>query len=235
MSKQTLTDFVSVLFIALAFVLPLEYSHISLYIGLFAISGAITNQLAIYMLFERVPLLYGSGVIEKNFSTFKKSIKAMIMSQFFTKEQLSYFFAKEEQSIDLVPLIKSTDFSPAFDALSQTVMESKFGGAVAMFGGEAALEEMREPFTDKLKSTIAEMTTTKEFKDKLQENIINDHISDDLLISIESLIDTRLAYLTPKMVKELIQDLIREHLGWLVVWGGVFGGLIGLVSSLFIG
>ena len=35
--------------------------------GLFALSGAITNWLAIYMLFERVPGLYGSGVIPLHF------------------------------------------------------------------------------------------------------------------------------------------------------------------------
>ncbi|MCU7375947.1 hypothetical protein PEC18_35415 [Paucibacter sp. O1-1] len=32
-------------------------------IGLFALSGAITNWLAIHMLFEKVPGLYGSGVV----------------------------------------------------------------------------------------------------------------------------------------------------------------------------
>ncbi|MDD1605497.1 MAG: DUF445 domain-containing protein, partial [Methylococcaceae bacterium] len=36
-------------------------------IGFFALSGAITNWLAIYMLFEKVPYLYGSGVIPDRF------------------------------------------------------------------------------------------------------------------------------------------------------------------------
>ena len=53
-------------------------------VGLFAFSGAITNTLAIHMLFEKVPFLYGSGIIESKFEEFKLSIKNLLMEQFFT-------------------------------------------------------------------------------------------------------------------------------------------------------
>jgi len=231
MSKSVLTDLVAIIFILMAFIIPLEYKDILLFTGLFSLSGAVTNQLAIHMLFERVPLLYGSGVIEKNFEQFKASIKTMIMQQFFTKEQLQKFFADEEKKIDLSPLVESADFSPAFDALSKTVMESRFGGAVAMFGGEAALEGLREPFSNKLKSAVAKIVSSDTFKAQLEHHIRHSALSDDLIKSVDVLISERLAELTPKMVKELVQQLIKEHLGWLVVWGGVFGGLIGFVSS----
>ncbi len=234
MNKSFITDSASMLFIALSFVVPEHYHTPILFIGLFALSGAITNQLAIHMLFEKVPLLYGSGVIEKNFETFKVSIREMIMKQFFSKEYLSNFFAKEEQKIDLSPLVESADFSPAFDALSKTVMESKFGGAIQMFGGEESLEGLREPFSSKLKSAVSSIVSSSAFKAQLNHHIQNSTLSDDMIASIESLIAKRLDELTPKMVKELVQELIREHLGWLVVWGGVFGGVIGLLSSFFI-
>ena len=45
------------------------------FIGIFALSGALTNWLAIYMLFEKVPGLYGSGVIPLHFEEFKQGIK----------------------------------------------------------------------------------------------------------------------------------------------------------------
>jgi len=234
MSKSFVTDFISLLLIGLSFVLPEAYKQAILFTGLFAFSGAITNQLAIHMLFERVPLLYGSGVIEKNFETFKESIRVMIMKQFFTKEQLGDFFAKEEQKIDLAPLVEGADFSPAFDALSKTVMESKFGGAIQMFGGVEALEGLREPFGRKLKSAVVKIVSSDTFKAQLDHHIQNSALSDDMIDSVETLITKRLDELTPKMVKELVQELIKEHLGWLVVWGGVFGGLIGLSSSFFI-
>ena len=234
MSKSFITDFISVLLIGTSFVIPEIYKQAVLFTGLFALSGAVTNQLAIHMLFERVPLLYGSGVIEKNFETFKESIRVMIMKQFFTKEQLGDFFAKEEQKIDLTPLVEGADFSPAFDALSKTVMESKFGGAIQMFGGEEALDGLREPFSKKLKSAVSSIVSSSAFKAQLDHHIQSSALSDDMIDSVEALITRRLDELTPKMVKELVQELIKEHLGWLVVWGGVFGGLIGFISSLLI-
>jgi len=234
MNKSLLTDIISVLLIGLSFVVPVEYHDALLFTGLFALSGAITNQLAIHMLFERVPFLYGSGVIEKNFETFKESIRVMIMKQFFSKEQLGDFFSKEEQKIDLSPLLEGADFSPAFDALSKTVMESKFGGAIQMFGGEEALDGLREPFSRKLKSAVSSIVSSDAFKAQLDHHIQNSALSDDMIESVEALITRRLDELTPIMVKELVQELIKEHLGWLVVWGGVFGGLIGLFSSLFL-
>jgi len=234
MSKSFITDLLSILLIGLSFIVPTPYHNHVLFTGLFAFSGAVTNQLAIHMLFEKVPFLYGSGVIEKNFETFKESIRVMIMKQFFTKEQLGDFFAKEEQKIDLTPLVEGADFSPAFDALSKTVMESKFGGAISMFGGEEALDGLRDPFSRKLKSAVSSIVSSSAFKAQLDHHIQNSALSEDMIASVEGLITKRLDELTPKMVKELVQELIKEHLGWLVVWGGVFGGLIGFMSSLLI-
>ena len=233
MDKSKLTDIVSIVLIVIG-LQDFEYSQLFLYAGLFALSGAITNQLAIYMLFERVPFLYGSGVIEKNFESFKSSIKDMVMREFFSKQQLNNFFEKEESKIDLEPIVKKADFSPAFDALSKTVMESKFGGAIAMFGGESALEALREPFVTKLQSSVIGIVSSDTFKKELKKHLASSSISDDLLNNIDKLVTNRLDELSPKMVKELIQKLIKEHLGWLVVWGGVFGGLIGIVSSFVV-
>jgi hypothetical protein len=39
----------------------------------------VTNYLAIYMLFEEVPGLYGSGIIPKRFQQIKATLKTMIM------------------------------------------------------------------------------------------------------------------------------------------------------------
>jgi len=234
MNKSHLTDLISLLLIGLSFLVVPEYHHAVLFTGLFALSGAVTNQLAIHMLFEKVPFLYGSGVIEKNFDTFKVSIKEMIMKQFFTKEQLGKFFAQEEQKIDLASLVEGADFTPAFEALSKTVMESQFGGALSMFGGESALEGLREPFSRKLKAAVSSIVSSETFKAQLDHHIQHSALSDDMIDAVEGLISRRLEELTPKMVKELVQELIKEHLGWLVVWGGVFGGLIGLLSSFMI-
>ena len=232
-NKTFITNFIALLLIALSFEL-LELRDALLYTGLFALSGAITNQLAIHMLFEKVPLLYGSGVIPLRFEAFKAAIKDLMMHEFFTKEQLESFFENEEQKINLEPIIEETDFAPAFDALSKTVMESSFGGMLGMFGGEAALEGLREPFSSKMKSAVIKIVNSDAFNHTMQNHLQNSSLNEDMLNSIENMIDTRLNQLTPELVKEMVQKLIKEHLDWLVVWGGVFGGLIGLVSSFLV-
>jgi len=222
------------LLIAISFGVNGEISKFLMFGGLFAISGAVTNQLAIHMLFEKVPFLYGSGVIPQRFEEFKSSIKNLMMNQFFTKEQLENFFASEEKKINLEPIIEKTDFSPAFDALSKTVIESQFGGMLGMFGGESALDALREPFSIKMKSAVIGIVNSEAFNETLAQHMQSSSLNDDMIDSIETVIDSRLNELTPEMVKEIVQQLIKEHLDWLVVWGGVFGGLIGLISSLFL-
>ena len=234
MNKSFITNFVAVSLIGVSLLNLGESSKPLLYAGLFALSGAITNQLAIHMLFEKVPFLYGSGIIQERFEAFKEAIKNLMMTQFFTKEQLENFFESEEKKIDLAPVVESTDFTPAFDALSKTVMESNLGGMLNMFGGESALEQLREPFSNKMKKAVIKIVQSKAFETQLAHHIQNSTLSSDLIDSIEILIQKRLDELTPIMVKEMVHELMREHLGWLVVWGGVFGGLIGLVSSFFI-
>jgi uncharacterized membrane protein YheB (UPF0754 family) len=230
LNKSFITNALALTLIGLSFLFE-KYHKEFLYTGLFALSGALTNQLAIHMLFEKIPFLYGSGVIPARFEAFKRAIKELIMEQFFTKERLDAFFAKEEQKIDLTPIIEKTDFSIAYEALAKTVMDSPFGGMLGMFGGERALEGLREPFTQKMKSAIIKIVNSKAFKSNLHEYLQSSTLGDDMLCSIEKIVQSRLDELSAQMVKEIVQKLIQEHLGWLVVWGGVFGGLIGLLGS----
>lgn len=231
LNKSFITNVLALALVLLSFVTPI-YSSILLYTGLFALSGAITNQLAIYMLFEKVPFLYGSGIITLKFEEFKKSIKELIMGQFFTKEQLDNFFKSEETKIDISPIIENTDFAPAYEALKASVMESSFGGMLSMFGGEKALEPLKKSFVKRLKSSVVAITKTEAFNKVLERSLSSSTVSDDLIKKIERLVDARLDELTPVMVKEIIKNMIKEHLSWLVLWGGVFGGLLGLASTL---
>ena len=234
LSKATITDCISVSLIGIGLAATAPIAKPILFTGLFAFSGAITNQVAIYMLFNKVPFLYGSGVIEENFEKFKASIKEMMMKQFFNKEQLEAFFQNEEKNINLAPLVESADFSPAFNALKQSVMESKLGEMLNLFGGEKALDTLRKPFAVKLKSAVVGIVSSDTFKKQIDHHLSNSSLNDDILKSVDELITKRLNELTPSMVNELVHELIHTHLGWLVIWGGVFGGLIGLASSFLL-
>lgn len=233
-SKATLTDCISVSLMGIGFAATAPFANPILFTGLFAFSGAITNQVAIYMLFNKVPFLYGSGVIEENFENFKSSIKNMMMKQFFNKEQLNAFLQSEGKDINLAPLVEKADFSPAFNALKQSVMESKLGEMLNLFGGEKALETLQEPFVKKLQSAVVGIVSSESFKKQINQHLSASSLSDEILETVEELITKRLNELTPQMVNELVHELIHTHLGWLVVWGGVFGGLIGLGSSFLL-
>lgn len=200
--------------------------------GLFALSGAITNQLAIHMLFEKVPFLYGSGIIIDRFESIRTALKILIMEQFFTPEKIESFVQSQERTINLAPIIEETDFTPAYNALVRSVMDSPLGGMLGMFGGEAIIGKLKEPFLEKIKASTIEIAQSESFM-----NALNTHLhqgGSHLSGSIEEIIESRLAELTPEMVKEMLHALMKEHLGWLVVWGGVFGGAIGLVSSFLL-
>jgi len=234
MNKSFITNILALMLSGLGFFLSEPYHTPVLYMGLFALSGALTNSIAVHMLFEKVPFLYGSGVISQNFESFKQSIKNLMMNEFFTAENMQRFLQEEEKSLDLEPVIEKTDFSPAYDALAKTVMESSFGGMLGMFGGEKAIEGLRAPFEAKMKLAVKEIAKSEDFQNNINEVLSNSSLSTDLNIKIESAINARMDELDAQMVKEMVQGIIAEHLGWLVVWGGVFGGLIGLISALLL-
>lgn len=202
--------------------------------GYFGFSGAITNWLAIHMLFEKVPGLYGSGIIPLKFETFKSAIRDMIMSQFFSVENIKKFFsANQKGESQFEPIVANLNYNMVFDAFVEMVMASKFGGMIGMFGGANALEGMRETFCEKLREKLIELARNPEFLASLAPKGAGD-MHERWSEKIGGMVDTRLEELTPQMVKEIVQEMIRSHLGWLVVWGGVFGSLIGLFSSFFI-
>lgn len=203
-------------------------------VGLFALSGAITNWLAVYMLFEKVPGLYGSGVVPSRFEEFKAGIAHLMMKQFFTTENIERFLPDKEgmSKIDFAPVIDKVDLAPSFDALVSTVAQSSLGGMLSMFGGTEALMPLKAPFIEKMKSSLQEMAQSAQFHELLKQEIEQPNVMADLQIKIANIVEQRLNELTPQMVKQIVQEMIQTHLGWLVVWGGVFGGVIGLVAAL---
>mgnify|MGYP000642707302 CR=1 FL=1 len=89
-SKSLTTNLVALALIGASYLSP-KYSEIMYLTGLFALSGGITNWLAIHMLFEKVPFLYGSGVIPSRFEEFKLGIKKLMVYATFSNLAKCYF------------------------------------------------------------------------------------------------------------------------------------------------
>ena len=236
LNKSLVTNLVAACCVACGYLLQPPLSEPVLNIGLYALSGALTNWLAIHMLFEKVPGLYGSGVIPARFEDFKSGIHNLIMNQFFTKENVERMLAgssdsKSPTGLNLDPIIDQTDISPAFNTLVTTIMESPFGEALNMFGGAAALEPLKPSFSEKMKVAFKDIANSDSFQKILKEELKGTTPSDEIINKVGAVVQKRLNELTPQLVKEIIQEMIKKHLGWLVVWGGVFGGLIGLITT----
>ncbi|MDD5272613.1 MAG: DUF445 domain-containing protein [Methylovulum sp.] len=231
LNNSFVTNAVAALIIVIGYSCPLQQELVKS-VGFFALSGAITNWLAVYMLFEKVPYLYGSGVIPERFEDFKQSIKHLMMEQFFTADNIGKFIETEERQeggdlLNLEPLLNAVNYDKIYEGLVSSIMESSFGGMLLMMGGAEALAPLKEPFSDKMRATLTDTVHSDVFKNALHQGLDTRKISADIVLKIESVIDKRLGELTPQLVKEMVQRIISEHLGWLVVWGGVVGGLLG--------
>lgn len=232
MNKSLITNLIAVVACFSGWFFQLDWLFV---MALFALSGALTNWIAVHMLFEKIPGLYGSGIVQIKFEQFKAGIHALMMNEFFTQENLNKFLSEQDgqaHHFDLKPIIEDTDLTPAFDSLVATIKESTFAPMLAMVGGDAALEPMKQPFVDNLKSSVIEISESDDFAEKLKANVSSSQNVTSMLEKVDSIVKQRLDELTPKMVKDIIQEMIKSHLGWLVVWGGFFGGLIGLVAHL---
>ena len=230
MNKSLITNLISIALIIIGYTTPI-YSEQIKTMGLYSFSGAITNWLAIHMLFEKIPFLYGSGIITERFEEFKVGIKDLVMNQFFTKENFEKFMESNSGSlikIEEEAIFNSVDFDKIFNKLKEAIIESPFGNMLGMFGGEAALEPLKPQFEGKFKEIIKDLIEDENFIKNLTQGSEEDNL---LLANVKEIVDQRLDELTPTMVKDIIQEMIREHLGWLVVWGGVFGAIIGIITT----
>ena len=128
------TNLIALYILLLSYIIP--YFSKELYnIGLFALSGSITNWLAIHMLFEKIPFIYGSGVIELRFRDFKGGIKDLVMSQFFNKDDSNRFLNKINKLV-VSNLESSIDFESLYNKLVEAIITSPAGAIIAMMGGE---------------------------------------------------------------------------------------------------
>ncbi|MBC62327.1 MAG: DUF445 domain-containing protein [Zetaproteobacteria bacterium] len=235
-NMSLITNIISLIFFLFGFISPI-FSHELKYVGLFALSGALTNWIAVHMLFEKVPGLYGSGIIPNKFQDFKKGIRTLIMQQFFTEKNIVKFFQQKKTDLSIDDSIKSIsekiNYNKMFDKIIEAILESPLQTMLMMVGGGQALEPARPFFLTKMEASLLETLADKSVVEQIKNQMHDKLDPKELHEHIENIVVSHLETLTPKMVKTIIEAMIKKHLGWLVVWGGVFGGLIGLFSSFF--
>ena len=97
--------------IALSSTSTSAFSKYILSLGLFGFAGGITNWLAVKMLFDRIPFLYGSGVIPRQFIAIRTNVKDTIMATFFDESYLTRYLNERASalasSVDLSSMIRN--------------------------------------------------------------------------------------------------------------------------------
>ena len=215
-NKSFLTNVISAIVFLTAYLIPTFVGrNAPMLASLFALSGALTKWLAIYMLFERIPGLYGSGIIALRFDQFKESIRSLIMENFFTEEN----FVKVAQGalphkIQPELIMDKIDFDKVFGGFVTAIKNSSFGSMFKLFGGEKALEPLRKPFKVEFEKQTSEIICNIDIASVLRKETDFEAFKS----KISSMVDTTLNELTPQRVKEIVEDMMRTHLGWLVVW-----------------
>lgn len=189
------------------------------------------------MLFDRIPFLYGSGVIPRQFVEIRESVKNTILKTFFDEEYLETYVNERAKGmlgeLNLGGRIKEGLEKPEFDerlVKKMTEMSEKPEGMLIqtmaqMFGGVPLLVPVIKPLI---------VGFADEFAGSLTDNFdISEFVSiPKIRKEIDTLMTEKLLLLTPEKVKGLMEEVIREHLSWLIIWGNVFGGLLGIVSQL---
>ncbi len=224
--KSLITNLVAFLFAIISFIVD---STILLYISLFALSGALTNWLAVHMLFEKIPFIYGSGIIPNRFNDFKAGIKSLIINQFFSNENISKILTSNNNNSFFDTIADKINYEETYQLLIQAISESKLGSMLSMFGGAQILNNAKDEIMQAIDKILHKIL--HDLNNQTQDTMT---LADGFHKKAEIIIDTRLEELSPIEVKNLIAKMIRNHLSWLVVWGGIFGGLIGAISAIII-
>jgi len=228
--------FISVaLYAAFGKVQPIPYI---LSFGLFGFAGGFTNWLAVKMLFDKIPFLYGSGVIPRQFKEIRETVKTTIMATFFDERYLGTYLNDRSKDllgkIDLEGRIKKIVDDPSTEELMAAKLqemaatpEGAFLAMVPMMMPGMTMRSIAAMMKPALAGFATEMATKMKDSFDITEFVSVDSVRDE----IDALMTEKLQELTPPIVKKLMEDVIREHLGWLIIWGNIFGGALGLISQ----
>ncbi|XP_035678968.1 uncharacterized protein LOC118417496 isoform X3 [Branchiostoma floridae] len=202
--------------------------------GLFSVSGGVTNWLAVKMLFDRIPGLIGSGVITSQFKEIRQTVKNVVLETFFETEYLENymhrksgeFLAAFQIESKLQRLLQSERVMQIIDNQVQKLYKKPEGMMLAMMGVDAGkLSKMIQPL---MKGLSRDMTPVLAKNLKTFE-FMN---AESMRAQVDEMMTVKMEEFTPPKVKKLVEQMIRQHLGWLVVWGNVFGALLGTIAEV---
>lgn len=75
--------------------------------GLMGFAGGLTNAIAVKMLFDKIPGIYGSGVFQRRYKDIRLTMKNTMMKSFFVQETMKSYLAERVRSLDMSLITQS--------------------------------------------------------------------------------------------------------------------------------
>ncbi len=194
--KRLGTNLIAAVLVVFGYWISEPWSKTLLNIGLFSLSGALTNWLAVYMLFERVPGIYGSGVIPLHFEDFKTGIRQLIMRQFFDRNNLEKFFSSFGPFLSVAGGIQALESlrEPFTDKLHLVVQKIA----------------VSEPFQQAMREKQDEFSASQDLHQKI-DGIVTERL------------DELTPEMVKKIIENMIQKHLGWLVVWGGVFGGLIG------------
>nr|XP_058971401.1 uncharacterized protein LOC131797741 isoform X1 [Pocillopora verrucosa] len=202
--------------------------------GLFGFTGGVTNWVGIKLIFNRIPGLFFSGAIIKNFVTARKLMANFILEAFFSPSQVRNYIndkkrtylTAEQIDYQLEKLLNSRIAEDVIHEQLEVLMGTPEGLKLRMLGvTKAKLAPLVKPQLMKYKTHIVPLLLSSiESVDLLNADHLREQIVD--------LISTRTQELSAQQVKLLVEDAVYRHLSWIVFWGSVLGAVVGCAAEL---
>jgi len=197
--------------------------------------GGITNWLAVVMLFDKIPGIYGSGLIPNNFKEIRESLKNAVLRTFFEETYMTEYFKDKFGAVLLATfnfslvfknVVASPKFITAVDEELQAILDRPEGAMLKMMGVQPAqLRGMVMPFINNMGDEIGTKLLTFWGPKPSDIGKFRDQV--------DGVMTAKLLELTPERVKQMMEEVIRSHCRWIIVWGNILGGCLGLICFAF--
>ncbi|KAI8504534.1 hypothetical protein Bbelb_176520, partial [Branchiostoma belcheri] len=180
--------------------------------GLFSVSGGVTNWLAVKMLFDRIPGLIGSGVITSQFKEIRQTVKNVVLETFFETEYLENymhrksgeFLAAFQIESKLQRLLQSERVMQIIDNQVQKLYKKPEGMMLAMMGVDAGkLSKMIQPL---MKGLSRDMTPVLAKNLKTFE-FMN---AESMRAQVDEMMTVKMEEFTPPKVKKTTGNMVES-------------------------
>ncbi|KAL5467656.1 hypothetical protein EMCRGX_G031917 [Ephydatia muelleri] len=202
-------------------------------LGVFGFMGGVIIWIAVEMLFRRIPFLFGSGVLLRQYKSIRETISSIVIETLFDPAALRKYFSGKNKKVREM-LRVDTKLGLFNSQIVEVVIDQKISAILA--GPDGFVLNMMGVNQDQLRLTMK--THARDFINEISplvmEKLADPGLTDgvDLHEEAEKILGTKIGQLSSGKVRQLMAVMIRKHLSWLIVWGNILGATFGITIEV---